>query len=1325
MTVAAANRARALAMLPNLGGLSLREAAPTAGCHDDATSDEDQAPCPSECHKKNEYAADGSVLREDENYKCYEPCGPDRRPAEPEPERPLELVPPEPEPEPLAPPAALAAPMRSATAATGAPASLTRFADQPTSDDDDAVSPDVVIGWFAEAARSMQPIILDALKVAPGAVRPVQEELEQLRQEAAAARAAAQTTLDEDWEAKEVALPRADGKTEMVEVRLLEAERVLVDVKAAMQTKTRWVRPSASVVADWLPLATKDDARGGFYTDVEDMRRGRRRLAEQLQAFENAFPYLIAVGMQEAGVYQADPANWNNRLRDIKSGDYKYDGPNGIDGAKAAFKVEQPRARALTENERDYKKSICVDAVREIRSIIDKHDYNYQGVQRHGKDQVEGELTREHVQTYDRIRQHNDELVKKGEAKEGERYTASSSGTFAELVRSITATGRAMPRHWPLAVVRGVVAWAKDEWLPARIAERENLEAYVRNARVLLDAAAQPYHDAVRTRERADQQLVDLAADEAKMDAAFVNARLTLTPLDKENFATLASVFHAFKPDHDPRTDGVRMLDASGAPPSAAHPPTKELMPFLERNAFDLVAVPESNNLRVHRVAGPRWMRDLRLQRVLHALLLDWWGPGATYQLNRTLDYKSSVHAVLKARENTAEALHACRAAALAIEVGARYARARLGARRLLTTKPIPAPAAAAAGVVLGWDVLALASPSAAAAAAAAAGAPPLLPWLADGAPFAAQQLDTAHHAMSYVFDALGGGASSEREPLLAPLPEGWAKRALAGYVGGDKHSRCAAIVVRAGEVGAGGVKPTSEVLEFGTLPGAAGSASVGGAIRLLQPTPAAAADGSVRGTYAHLFRKLHPEMLRLARHGPGSASARRAEGRYTELRETWAAEVLDNPEEAERRYKAYEELGNQLKSAETELALATTARFRAAKQQCDTDAADALRQEVVGSAVRAAMQREMAAAKRVSELLRERADLMLPSTAAEALGRERSEDADAAAADAADADAEPPAAAMPWEPAAAAAPPPPAAPQPRPRKRSALEEVVAAMQRHARRAQARADALRRKQSDGSFKGGTMMAGPNGETDVADAALDADSDASLFVVNPFLYKDPNAVVELARFRDDPLRAVCLASDNNGRVFLLIKDPEGTEHNASCRVKIDKGRTAPASFPRRLFVATPRGDPVQIPELVKIVFGDNAAARDPAGWATVQPDAQLAASSALPRPAEQGAEQSAPLVALARALVLCVALEARERDLFYPWLGGVTTAEPDQYMEVARASDYYGGEGYAVARDQASLTSSFAVGYGPGCALLAAASAHAAGGGDERLADLWG
>ena len=88
-------------------------------------------------------------------------------------------------------------------------------------------------------------------------------------------------------------------------------------------------------------------------------------------------------------------------------------------------------------------------------------------------------------------------------------------------------------------------------------------------------------------------------------------------------------------------------------------------------------------------------------------------------------------------------------------------------------------------------------------------------------------------------------------------------------------------------------------------------------------------------------------------------------------------------------------------------------------------------------------------------------------------------------------------------------------------------------------------------------------------------------------------------------------------------------------------------------------------------------------------------------------------------------MLRVALEARERDLYYPWLGSVTTAEPDQYMEVARACDYYGDGGYAVARDQASLTSSFAVGYGPGCALLAAASAHAAGEGDERLADLWG
>ena len=63
--------------------------------------------------------------------------------------------------------------------------------------------------------------------------------------------------------------------------------------------------------------------------------------------------------------------------------------------------------------------------------------------------------------------------------------------------------------------------------------------------------------------------------------------------------------------------------------------------------------------------------------------------------------------------------------------------------------------AAASAGVVLGWDVPALAGPLAA-TMAAPPGAPALLPWLADDARFDAQQLDTAHHAMSYLFGALG-----------------------------------------------------------------------------------------------------------------------------------------------------------------------------------------------------------------------------------------------------------------------------------------------------------------------------------------------------------------------------------------------------------------------------------------------------------------------------------------------------------------------------------------------------------------------------------------
>ena len=640
-----------------------------------ATSDEDQAPCPSRCHKEKE---------DDESYKCYKPCGDD----EPE---PLVTAPDEPLLE-LAPPAASATPMLSGTT-TGAPVSLTRFADRPvTTSGDDAVSPDVVIGWFAEAARSMQPVILAALEkaqdLAPDEAPVAQRELEQLQEEAQAARDAAQRTLDENWEGKTVALPRPGGES-MVEVRLLAAGRALVEMQAAVHNKTRWAPPQDGVtrMKEWLPLATVDDARGGFYTDANEMDVDRLKLDRWRKQFEDAFPYLISPAMQEVGVAEADPAYWAAKLERLQSEYTREQLDDLLDDFKEAHYIEFPHAAPLTPKQRADMKAICVEAVLEIQSIIDKHDYNHQryeamraegketfGVRRNGKDRVELALKTEHTQTYYRIRQATDKAVREGRARKGERDTVSKAGTFAELVRTITAPGRVVPQHWPLAAVNGIVAWAKDKWLRARIAERNRFTESKDKARAALDAAAKPYHDAVSTRDRALDQLAALAADEEKMNVAFGHAMLMLAPLDKQDFATLASLFHAFRPHHDARTDGVRMLDESGAPPAAAHPPTnRDLLRFLASNAFDLIAVPDKGNVLVHRVAGPRWMRDLRLQRVLHALLAE-WQVTPTYELNRTADYDNSVHAVLKARRDSPAALTACRAAALAIEAGARYA---------------------------------------------------------------------------------------------------------------------------------------------------------------------------------------------------------------------------------------------------------------------------------------------------------------------------------------------------------------------------------------------------------------------------------------------------------------------------------------------------------------------------------------------------------------------------------------------------------------------------------------------------------------------------
>ena len=77
--------------------------------------------------------------------------------------------------------------------------------------------------------------------------------------------------------------------------------------------------------------------------------------------------------------------------------------------------------------------------------------------------------------------------------------------------------------------------------------------------------------------------------------------------------------------------------------------------------------------------------------------------------------------------------------------------------------------------------------------------------------------------------------------------------------------------------------------------------------------------------------------------------------------------------------------------------------------------------------------------------------------------------------------------------------------------------------------------------------------------------------------------------------------------------------------------------------------------------------------------------------------------------LARALVICIALRAREHSPAsapYPWRG---TATHDGMPEIQQESVASGN-----APDKASVTSSFAVGYGPACAALSSLCAHAGG-----------
>ena len=222
------------------------------------------------------------------------------------------------------------------------------------------------------------------------------------------------------------------------------------------------------------------------------------------------------------------------------------------------------------------------------------------------------------------------------------------------------------------------------------------------------------------------------------------------------------------------------------------------------------------------------------------------------------------------------------------------------------------------------------------------------------GASSADAEPDTAQHALHYLFRALAGELratliNSIGEAAGSDL-EGWPRRALGGLVQ-DRGSRCAAIV-RDTDAG--------EVLEFGGWPPKLQIEGVGRAIRMLQSTAEADEEQSVRATYASLFRKLHPEMLRLERIGASADNYAQATAAYAELKAAWATELATG-DAAARRQQTYTELEKELEEAEMKLAVATARRYKLHKTN------DALATLADASAARAAMSAEIRASASAS----------------------------------------------------------------------------------------------------------------------------------------------------------------------------------------------------------------------------------------------------------------------------------------------------------------------------------------------------------------------
>ena len=414
--------------------VDLASAAPTAGCHED----EDRAPCPSECHKKNEYAADGSVLREDEDYKCYEPCGDDEKPAPAPapavptaPERPLVTAPDDPL-QALRPPAASATPVTSA-ATTGAPVSLTRFADHPLLLLAPEADPDEVIGWLVEAATRTYPTIEAAMRAA-AAAQPtrIEAQIEELQEEQDRKLTEATGVLNSRvWDDETVELPTVAGAN--VDVPMLKARGAVVDMMAAMEKNKPW-KPNEALfgpggASDWLPLERTPDAAGGFYTTEEEMDEDAQKLEALKDQFVYHFPYVRELATADPGIFALDESNWPKAKKALE----EQNDPN-LDLCEEKKKHYEKYPWANPRVNRAVHLGDCIDAVRAIRGIINKHDYDNQRYQSERQDnkpmfgvepndvvKVRPAMKKEYKTSFQRVAQRRDERVGKGESQKAQR----------------------------------------------------------------------------------------------------------------------------------------------------------------------------------------------------------------------------------------------------------------------------------------------------------------------------------------------------------------------------------------------------------------------------------------------------------------------------------------------------------------------------------------------------------------------------------------------------------------------------------------------------------------------------------------------------------------------------------------------------------------------------------------------------------------------------------------------------------------------------------------------------------------------------------------